>query len=126
YGAAAPATPTAAAPVPAFFRNSRRESCDEPSLPAVISFLSLGALSERTAREPRDEAVEERVVDEGQRDGGDQDRGHDPRPVVEVAADQVGGYADRERAVGRARDERDRVHELVHDDRQREDHDGEE
>ena len=69
-----------------------------PCLRSSPSFR-FGRLAERPAGEPGDEAVEERVVDQGQRDGRDQDRGHDPGPVVEVAADQVGRNADRQRAV---------------------------
>src|SRR6266852_4223087 len=123
-GAAAPATPIAAAPAPAFLRNSRRlsnvASGAGSSLVSVIFPPFTNELAECPAGEPRDEAVQERVVDEGQRDARDQDRGHDPGPVVEVAADQIGRDADRQRAVGRARDERDRVDELVHDERSEE------
>src|SRR5262245_32068790 len=120
YGAAAPATPTAAAPTPALFRNSRRLKTVGSFVSSVISVLSLSPLSECPAGEPRDEAVQERVVDQRQRDRRNQDRGHDPRPVVEVPTDQVGRNADRQRAVGRARDERDRVDELVDRERERE------
>src|SRR5436305_102602 len=89
-GAAAPETPTAAAPTPAFFSRSRLLS-----LPADIETLLLSsALAERSAGEAGDESVQERVVDQGQRNARDQDRAHDPGPVEEVAANQVGGNAD--------------------------------
>src|SRR5262245_54183727 len=100
-GAAAPAIPIAAAPAPACLMNSRRLRCRGSSLVSVIFVLSLESLSERPACEPRDEAIEERVVDKGQRDGRNQDRRHDARPVVEITANQVGGNPDRQRAVGR-------------------------
>src|SRR5947207_3129753 len=80
-GAAAPEAPIAAAPTPAFLSSSR--------LLSLPSDIDPPFLAERSACEPRDEPIEERVVDEGERDAGDQDRAHDPRPVVEVAADQV-------------------------------------
>src|SRR5262245_42535876 len=56
-GAAAPATPIAAAPAPAFFRSSRRLSSVCSSFDPVISVLSLDRLSECPAGEPRDEAA---------------------------------------------------------------------
>src|SRR5712691_4830969 len=74
-GAAVPETPTAAAPIPAFFSSSRLVSLlpdiDPPSF----------RLAERSAGEPRDEPIEERVVDQCQRDARDEDRAHDPGPV---------------------------------------------
>src|SRR3954447_12980439 len=80
-GAEAPDTPTAAAPIPAFF-----SSCRLLSLPSDIDppFVSL---AERSAGEPRDEPIEERVVDERQGDARDQDRAHDSGPVEEIAPD---------------------------------------
>src|SRR5487761_792087 len=119
-GAPAPAAPTATAPAPAFFSRSRLLS--RPSSDMNPPFR---ALAECAAREAGDETVEERVVDEGERNARDQDRGHDPRPVVEVAANEIRRHADRQRPVGRAGDERDRVHELVDDEREREDDDSE-
>src|SRR3954454_3031348 len=83
---------------------------------------SFDELTEGPAREAGDEPVEERVVDEGHGNARDQDGCHDPGPVVEIAADQVGRHSDRQRAVRRARDERDRIDELVHDEREGEDH----
>src|SRR6267378_7772588 len=103
-GAAAPEAPTAAAPIPAFFSSSR--------LLSLPSDIDPPFLAECSACEPRDEPVEERVVDECQRDARDEDRAHDPGPVEQVAADQIGRNADRQRTVGRARDEGDRVYEL--------------
>src|SRR5690348_3240729 len=126
-GAAAPATPSAAAPAPAFFRKSRRVKVlcpgEGPWWVSAIFPLSY-RLAKSPAREAGDEPVEEGVVDEGQRNARDQDRRHDPGPVEEVTADQVGGHTDRQRAIGRARDERDRIDELVDDEREREDDNG--
>src|SRR5713226_465678 len=128
-GAAAPETPTAAAPTAAFFSSSRlsRRGSSLP-LSSLVSGMRppfKGRLAERSAGESGDEPIQERVVDEGQRNAWNQDRGHDPGPVEQVAADQIRRHADGESAVGRARDERDRVDELVHDEREREDDDGE-
>src|SRR5712691_11588820 len=84
YGAAAPPTARAPAPIPARFSSSRLLS---PLLSDIYALLSL---AERSAGEPCDEPVQEQVVHQRERDAGDQDRGHDRRPVEEVAADQVG------------------------------------
>src|SRR5437868_9069919 len=86
YGAAAPAALTATAPAPAFFSSSRlliRPSSDmnPPSL-----------LAECSSCEACDEPVQERVVDECERDARDEDRGHDSGPVVEIASNQVGRH----------------------------------
>src|ERR1051325_85355 len=128
-GAAAPDTPTAAAPMPAFLSRSRllRRPSSFPgsSFTSVMQPLLSVRLAERSAGEPGDEPVEECVVDECQRNARDQDRGHDPGPVVEVAPDQLGRDADSQRAIRRARDEGDRVQELVQDEREREDDDRE-
>src|SRR4029078_797546 len=118
-GAAAPDTPTAAAPIPAFFSSSRLVSLLSDIDPPFVR------LAERSTCEPGDESVEERVVDQRQWNARDQDRGHDHRPVEEVAANQIGRHADGESPVLRTRDERDRVDELVDDEREREDEDGE-
>src|SRR4051812_31640902 len=107
-GADAPETPGPAPPTPAFFSSSR--------LLSLLPDISPPFLAERSACEPRDEAVEKGVVDEGQRNARDQDRAHDSRPVEQVAADEVGRHADGQRAVRRARDEGDGVHEFVHDE----------
>src|SRR5262249_27854638 len=120
-GAAAPATPRAAAPAPAFLSSSRRLRTSLVSdMTPLISFR----LTERSAGEPGDEAVEEDVVEEREWNARDQDRGHDPGPVEEIAADQVGRDPDRQRAVRRARDERDRVQKLVQYEREGEDRNG--
>src|SRR4051812_6058479 len=108
-GAVAPAAPRAAAPTAPFFNRSRLLSLLS-SPDKRPSFLDL---AECSAREPCDEPIEERVVDECQWNARDEDRAHDPGPVEEVAADQVGRHADRQRAVRGAGDEGDRVDELV-------------
>src|SRR5438105_1090481 len=117
YGAVAPAAPTAAAPTPARLSSSRR--LIRSDMPPSFRYR----LAEGSASEAGDEPIQEQVVDERQRDARDQDRGHDRGPVVEIAADQLGRYGDRQRAAGRARDESDRVQELVDDEREREDDD---
>src|SRR5712691_400172 len=86
-GADAPDTPTAAAPIPALFSSSR--------LLSLLSDIDPPFLAERSACEPRDEPVEERVVDERQGNARDQDRSHDPGPVEQVAADEVGRHSGR-------------------------------
>src|ERR1700716_4431098 len=85
-GPAPPEAPTAAAPIPAFFSSSRLSSLPSDIAPPF--------LAERSACEPRDESAEERVVNECQGDARDQDRAHDPGPVEQVAADQIGRHAD--------------------------------
>src|SRR2546430_2958456 len=108
YGAEAPATPRATAPAPTFLISSRR-SRRRSAIPPPFS-------TKCAAGETGDEPIEERVVDQCQRDARDQDRGHDPGPVEEIAANQVGRNADRDCPVRRARDERDRIDELVDDE----------
>ena len=104
-------------------RSSRRESgfSGARSAQAVDTLLS----SKCTAGEAGDEPVEEQVVEQRQRDGRDQHRGRDRSPLDEIAADQIGRHTGRDRAVLRARDERDGVDELVDAEREREDDDGE-
>src|SRR5262245_54499173 len=105
-GAVAPPTPTAAAPTPALLSSSRL-------LKRVGMYVLLPRSAEGSAGEPCDEAVEERVVEQRKRNAGDENRSHDRRPVEEVALDEVRRHADGQRAVLVARDERDRVDELV-------------
>ena len=71
-------------------RHSLPISCFAP-------FASNG-LSECPAGEPRDEAAEERVVDQGQGNGRNQDRGHDPGPVVGSPRTRSVGTPNRQRA----------------------------
>src|SRR5581483_9100456 len=88
-GAPTPAAPTAAAPAPAFFSNSlllSRFSSPDMNPPSL--------LAECAAGEAGDETVEQHVVDERERDARDEDRRHDPGPVVFVTADQSGRNAD--------------------------------
>src|SRR5579859_4248600 len=125
-GAVAPAAPSAAAPTAPFLSSSRLLSWPLPLLgSSTMSGMNppFPSLAECAAGEAGDEPIEQHVVDECERDAHDEDRGHDPRPVVFVAADQAGRHADRERAVRRARDECDRVDELVDDERECEDDD---
>ena len=46
---------------------------------------------------PGDEAVEEQIVGDRHRDAGDQGPGHDLAPVEDVAANQIGRHAQRDR-----------------------------
>src|SRR4051794_3456949 len=87
-GAAAPETPTAAAPIPAFFSSSRLVSLLSDIDPPPVR------LADPPAGEAGDESVEERVVDQCQWNARDQDRGHDPGPVEEVTTDEIGRHAD--------------------------------
>src|SRR5712691_13178480 len=91
-GAVAPAAPTAAAPIPAFFSSSRllrRRPSSLDSFPGsfLTSDMHPPSSAECATGESGDESVQKRVVDEGQGDARDQDRGHDPWPVEQVAAD---------------------------------------
>src|SRR5205085_149715 len=92
---------------------------DPPTFPPPF-----GLLAEGTTREPLDEAVEERVVEQSERDARDERRRHQRLPEEHVAADQVVRYPRRHRALRRRRDERERVDELVDAEREGEDDDG--
>src|SRR5581483_3061806 len=130
YGAAAPPRPTAAAPAAArsssFRLVMRAVASGRPRSGSGMPLLSFPfrRLAEGASRETGDEAVEERVVEQRERDAGDQDRSHDRGPVEQVAADHVGGDGRRERPLARAGDEGDRVDVLVDDELEREDDDG--
>src|SRR6266536_5441513 len=82
----------------------------------------VGALAEGTTREALDEAIEERVVEQRQRDARNQHRRHQRLPEEDVAADQLVRDAGRDRPVRGRRRERERVDELVDAEREREDH----
>src|SRR5256885_989445 len=97
-----------------------------PSFASFISsLLSTCALAEGTTREPLDEAVEERVVEQREGDARDQDSGHQRLPEEDVTPDQLIRNPGRDRPLGRALGERECVDELVHAEREREDHNGE-
>src|SRR5205085_10323046 len=81
-------------------------------------------LPKRAAREPGDEPVEERVVEKRERDRRDEGRRHQPLPEEDVAADELGEDARRDRLLLGGRDERQRVDEVVEDEREGEDDGG--
>src|ERR671918_298487 len=118
-----PGIPAAAAPLKAAaLRKSRRE---RSRLSQFMWYLLSRASPECAARKTLDEAVEEDVVEEGDRDAGDERGGKQPLPEEDVAADELGRHADGDRLRVRARDEGERVDELVEGEREREDDDGE-
>src|SRR5581483_10525990 len=111
---------TAKAPAAPRLTRSRLVSPDfsfaiPPSFPTC-------ALAEGTTRESLDAAVEERVVEQRERDARDQHRRHQRLPEEDVAADQLVRHARRERPLARRLRERECVDELVHAEREREDH----
>src|SRR5882762_1198531 len=80
------------------------------------------ALPECSPGEACNEPVEERVVEERERNARYQRGNHDRSPLRQVAADQVCVDTRRQGPVTRAGDERERVDEFVHDERERKDH----
>src|SRR2546423_290738 len=77
------------------------------------------SLPKCASRKTGDEAVEKRVVEQRERDTRDQRRRHQRLPEIDVPADQLERHPRRDRPrVGRG-DERDRVNELVHAERER-------
>src|SRR5262249_8440601 len=64
-------------------------------------------------REAGDEAVEEEVVEDGDRHAGDEAGRHQRAPVVDVAADQRDGHPDTDGHLLDGRDERQAVDELL-------------
>src|SRR5581483_2392137 len=113
---------TAKAPAAPRLTRSRLVS---PAFSSAIppSFLPY-ALAEGTTRESLDEAVEERVVEQRERDARDQHRRHQRLPEEDVAADQLVRHSGGERPLAGRLREGERVDELVHAQREREDHDG--
>src|SRR5439155_12411331 len=80
---------------------------DSSSAISPFSFLVAVACrsAEGSSREALDEAVEEHVVEQRQRDAGDQRRRHQRPPVEDVAPDQLRVDAGRERLARRDGDE---------------------
>src|SRR5918992_888336 len=81
-------------------------------------------LPEGASGEALDEPVEERVVEQGERNARDQRRREEPLPEEDVAADQLRRDADRHRLQLGGGDEGERVDELAEREGEREDHDG--
>src|ERR671914_105228 len=82
-------------------------------------------LPEGASGEALDEPVEERVVEQGERNARDQRRREEPLPEEDVAADQLRRDADRHRLQLGGGDEGERVDELAEGEGEREDHDRE-
>src|SRR5918996_3074280 len=116
-----PGRPAAAAPVSAAtLRKSRRDRCSSSH---VILLSPFRVSPECSPGEALNEPVEEDVVEQGDRDARDERGREQPLPEEDVAADELGGDADRDRLLLRARDERERVDELVEGEREGEDDD---
>src|SRR5918995_2884184 len=81
----------------------------------------LDSLTEGPSCKALDEAVEERVVEQRERDGGNQRRRHERLPEEDIPADQVVRDPRGHRSLLGGRDERERVDELVHAEREGED-----
>src|ERR671919_252944 len=90
-------------------------------IPPFVTSLS----PERAACKAFDEAVQERVVEQCQRICRNERRREERLPEEDVAADEVVGNPGRDRPLLRRRDERERVDELVHAEREGEDDDRE-
>src|SRR5918999_3086731 len=118
-----PGIPGVAAPLKvATLWKSRRE---RSRLSQFMCYPLSRASPECAARKTLDEAVEEDVVEQSDRDAGDERGSEQPLPEEDVAADQLGWHADGDGLRVRARDEGERVDELVEGEREREDDDGE-
>src|SRR5947209_8626954 len=78
-------------------------------------------LFDRRSRDARDELVEEQVVDDGHRHADQQRARHQRAPEIDVAANQLGGHAQRHRLLLGDGHEGQRVEEVLHGQRERED-----
>src|SRR5918996_5147489 len=118
-----PGRPAAAAPVSAAtLRKSRRDRCSSSH---VILLSPFRVSPECSPGEALNEPVQEDVVEQGDRDARDQRGREQPLPEEDVAADELRRHADRDRLLLRARDECQRVDELVEREREGEDDDRE-
>src|SRR5436309_5383546 len=78
----------------------------------------------RSHGEALNESIDEKVIQDGKRNTGEQCGGHQGAPVVHIAADERDGDAQADgHAVDRA-DKRQRVHEFLHHQGESEDHHG--
>src|SRR5262245_7699660 len=111
-----------AAAVPLLSRSPRVSDELEPSSSSATSATStsfqVDSLAERASRKPLDESVEERVVEQRERDGRNQSRREERLPEEDVATDQVVRDARGHRPLLGARNERERIDELVHAQRE--------
>src|SRR5438034_7080868 len=83
---------------------------------------SPNASLDRGSRDARDELVEEEVVDDRDRYPDEQRARHERAPEVHVAPDQLRRHAERHRLLLGDGDEGERVEEVLHGQREREDH----
>src|SRR5688500_13676822 len=117
-----------AAAVPRFSRSPRvssepgrtRSSATSATVYPLFDSI-LDSLTERSSCKALDETVEESVVEQRQRNGRNQRRRHQRLPEEDIPPDQVVRDARGHRPLLRGRDERERVDELVHAEREGED-----
>src|SRR5262245_37649121 len=114
------------AAAPLFSRSPRVRSelsrASSSTTSATGTSFRVDSLAERATCKAFDEPVEERVVEQRQRDRGNQRRRHQRLPEEDVAADQVVRDARGNGPLLGAGSEGERVDELVHAEREREDH----
>src|SRR5437868_4014757 len=82
----------------------------------LLRSLSLTCAMALTLNRPGnagDVVLDEERIDDGHWDGTDQRAGHERAPEEDVAADELGGHADRHRLLLGRREEHERVDELV-------------
>src|SRR5215510_13050025 len=94
--------------------------------PPPWSALRFTALLDRSSGDAGDELVEEEVVDDGDRHPDEQGARHQRSPEVDVATNQLGGHAQRNRLLAGEGDEGQRVEEILHREREGEDDRGDE
>src|SRR5882724_5159696 len=75
--------------------------------------------------EAGDKTIDEKIVQDGDGNAGDETAGHEGTPKVYVAVDQEGGYADAHGHISHRGDERHSVDELLHHECETEDRDSE-
>src|SRR5215204_2813786 len=114
-----------AAAVPLLSRSPRVSSELErtswSSASATGTSFRLDSLTERSSCKALDETVEKGGVEQRKRDGRDQRRRHQRLPEEDIPPDQVVRDARGHRSLLGGRDERERVDELVHAQREGED-----
>src|SRR5262249_1607632 len=116
-----PVAPTASTPRPITIPTRALSVMD---VPPIISWFT--ASLDRCAGDARDELVEEEVVDDGHGYADQEPPRHQRPPEVDVAADQLGGNSQGHRLLIRDRHEGQRVEEILHRQREGEDHRGDE
>src|SRR5215475_2391902 len=117
------------APAPPTVTNSVTTPATTSPLTSPLSVIGAPPekpLLDRCAGDAGDELVEEQVVDDGHGHPHQQCPGHQRAPEVHVAADELGGDAEWHRLLLGDRHERQRIKEVLHRQREREDHRGDE